>query len=376
MKPNIVVLTGGPCAGKSAILAHIKSELTKRGFVVLVVEETATELSQMGVNLGHDDQGLLQRHILNMQLQKENRTLDMAKYLANVAQDFSLGKKAVVLCDRGIMDQRAYMEKAAFESLLQTNGITSFDALHRYTGVLHLRSAAAEHYTQENNDARSETHDYARELDEKTLAAWVGTPHLRVFPNETDFEHKKSKVLQEVLNLLGVDSTLEIERKWLLDPETTESFLANPPVDIYGVDILQFYLADGSRLRTRTVKNAYVGHYTRTLKTEVSPGVNIEEEQEISVWDYRALNATRDSVGQLIYKTRHVFVWQNRYWELDRFETVGGDPLFYMLETEFTPGESLDVPIPDFLTVIREVTQEKEFKNKVMAISGFPTRLV
>ena len=38
-----LVLTGGPCAGKSTGLSRIEQELTNRGYKVYVVAETATE---------------------------------------------------------------------------------------------------------------------------------------------------------------------------------------------------------------------------------------------------------------------------------------------------------------------------------------------
>ena len=44
-----VVLTGGPCAGKSTGLSRIEQELTKRGYKVYVVAETATEVITGGI---------------------------------------------------------------------------------------------------------------------------------------------------------------------------------------------------------------------------------------------------------------------------------------------------------------------------------------
>ena len=40
-----IVITGGPCAGKSTAMSYIQNEFTKKGYAVLFVPETATELS-------------------------------------------------------------------------------------------------------------------------------------------------------------------------------------------------------------------------------------------------------------------------------------------------------------------------------------------
>ena len=52
LKPKSVhkiVITGGPCGGKSTAMSYIQNEFTKRGFTVLIVAETATELVLAGI---------------------------------------------------------------------------------------------------------------------------------------------------------------------------------------------------------------------------------------------------------------------------------------------------------------------------------------
>jgi len=44
-----IVITGGPCAGKSTAMSYIQSEFTKKGYAVLFVPETATELILGGI---------------------------------------------------------------------------------------------------------------------------------------------------------------------------------------------------------------------------------------------------------------------------------------------------------------------------------------
>ena len=44
-----LVLTGGPCAGKSTAITKVFDELTQKGYSVLIVPETATEIILSGV---------------------------------------------------------------------------------------------------------------------------------------------------------------------------------------------------------------------------------------------------------------------------------------------------------------------------------------
>ena len=44
-----IVLTGGPCAGKTTALAKIEQDLISLGYKVFVVGESATELIKSGV---------------------------------------------------------------------------------------------------------------------------------------------------------------------------------------------------------------------------------------------------------------------------------------------------------------------------------------
>ena len=44
-----IVITGGPCAGKSTAMSWVQNAFTQMGYAVLFVPETATELITGGV---------------------------------------------------------------------------------------------------------------------------------------------------------------------------------------------------------------------------------------------------------------------------------------------------------------------------------------
>ncbi|KAJ9437058.1 TRPL translocation defect protein 14, partial [Diplonema papillatum] len=82
-----VVVTGGPCAGKSTGMAHIRHKLEKEGFNVFVVPEAATILIDGGAgaalqDFSHEERVFqFQLSLLKMQMQLEDNYCDIAKTL-------------------------------------------------------------------------------------------------------------------------------------------------------------------------------------------------------------------------------------------------------------------------------------------------------
>lgn len=91
----------------------------------------------------------------------------------------------------------------------------------RYDRVIFLSSAAngAEpFYTLENNAARHEGIELARNLDKKTLEAWTGHPHLTICPNvhgET-FDQKIDRALRAVHKTVGLQMKNNRYEKYLI----------------------------------------------------------------------------------------------------------------------------------------------------------------
>ena len=72
MSVTNIVLTGGPCAGKSTGLSRIEQELSKRGYKVYVVAETATEVITGGIKPSEISWLEFQMSIFEIQTIKEN----------------------------------------------------------------------------------------------------------------------------------------------------------------------------------------------------------------------------------------------------------------------------------------------------------------
>jgi predicted ATPase len=216
-----IVLSGGPCSGKSTTLAALSAKLAEWGYRPLVVPELPTTLMSGGLQDLGAIAGRDRAHFLEI----EKRMLIMMRairlqYVA-LAQTFvERGEKVVIIYDRAESDVAAYVGQEAFARLCEEAGLSAFDVRDSYEAVIFLVTAAfgAEHdYTTANNATRRETIEEAREVDLRTRTAWQGHPNLRIVDCSTDFQGKVDCVLAATAQILGIPEPLEIEREFVVD---------------------------------------------------------------------------------------------------------------------------------------------------------------
>lgn len=354
----VIVLGGGPCAGKTDGLAHLRWVLQKLGYTVFISPEAATDLILRGMVPGKTIPNVLFQELVFIKtLESEAACRKAAKALNH--------EKCVIICDRGLRDSLAYTNKKHFEVLAKKFG-THPEIIrdHRADAVFHLRSAALgaeKFYTCANNAARSESLEEARMLDERSLNVWVGHPHLRIIPNLPDasFEDKLKRLAQEVVHFLN---KTEIERKFLVElPD--RAILPHHA----RVPIIQHYLKKkkGETRRVRARGEVGARLYTETRKMRAT-GLSCSETERVitRVEHHHLVMAALDHGRQPIEKYRHCFVFENQYFELDVFKRPRISCA--MLEIELLSEEE-EVILPPFLKVIREVSTDPAWKNSSIA---------
>ncbi|HTL97469.1 MAG TPA: ATP-binding protein [Holophagaceae bacterium] len=177
---RLVVLTGGPGAGKTAVLEVVRRHFCEH---VVVLPEAASILFKGGFPRKETPEGLraTQRTIFRVQIELER-----------LAQEE--GKAAVVLCDRGTVDGLAYWpgEASVFWGEL---GTSREEQLKRYATVIHLRTPSATHGYNHDNPQRQESARRAMHLDRRIEQAWAGHPDHHFVGSETDFIVKIEKTL-------------------------------------------------------------------------------------------------------------------------------------------------------------------------------------
>ena len=360
-KITTIVLTGGPCAGKTTAMSWIQNAFTERGYRVLFVPETATELITGGVSPSTCGSNLdYQCCQMILQAEKEKIFLDAASTMKD--------EKILIVCDRGLMDNKAYMTNAEYQIVLDRMHTDEVSIRDRYDAVFHLVSAAngaPEIYAKnkENNPARSESIDQAVELDNKLIQSWTGHPHLRVIDNSTSFEEKMKRLVSEISCFLGEPEPYEIERKFLIaHPDI--ALLEKQP-NCQKVEIIQTYLRSDEnkeiRIRQRGAQGSYI--YFKTVKKYVTPTTRVELEERLSEKEYLKLLMEADTSMHQIRKTRYCLSENGQYFEIDLYPFWKDQAI---VEIELL-SEEQEIQLPGFLHVIKEVTDDDSYKNASLA---------
>ena len=367
IKVNKIVLTGGPCAGKTTALNWINNYFSKRGYTVLFVPETATELITNGVapwtcKTNYD----YQTFQIRLQKMKEEIFDEAAKKMKN--------DKILIVCDRGLLDNKAYMKDVDFKRILKEINSNEIKERDTYDAVFHLVSAAKgkeDVYTLANNNARTESVEEAKLLDDKIISAWTGHPHFRIIDNSTEFEEKLERLIKEIASFLGEPEPFEIERKFLIYyPNLKE--LDNMP-NCTKVDITQTYLKSDNdverRVRARGINGDYL--YYLTEKRKITNLKRIEIERKLSQDEYLKLLMESDNKLHTIHKTRYCLTENNQYFEIDIYPEWDNQAI---MEIELS-SEDEEIKVPSFIEIIDEVTDKEEYKNYQMA-KEMPKQLV
>src|SRR5262245_44865782 len=130
-----VMLTGGPCAGKTTALARLTETLEELGLRVLVVPEPATRLIMGGLS----DLGQLAASDFERFVAVEEQMILMTQDERERYRGFAraLGQDTVIVFDRGEMDCCAYIGRERFEEILSDNKLGYREVRDSYSAVIH-----------------------------------------------------------------------------------------------------------------------------------------------------------------------------------------------------------------------------------------------
>jgi predicted ATPase len=177
-QPKRVVLTGGPGAGKTAVLELIRQHFCQH---VQVLREAA------GILFG----GGFPRQPDPPRLRAAQRAIFYTQRELEACADSGV---AIVLCDRGTIDGAAYWPGPG--ELWDEVGTSREEQLARYAAVLHLRPPPmGSGYTSDNNPLRIESAIEAAAVDERILKCWEGHPRRVVIDSTADFLSKAAATL-------------------------------------------------------------------------------------------------------------------------------------------------------------------------------------
>jgi predicted ATPase len=173
-----IVLTGGPGAGKTAVL-----ELIRQAFCihVKVLPEAA------GIVFG----GGFPRESSSGVRRASQRAIFYVQRELEAAADAD--NAAIVLCDRGTVDGAAYWPGP--ESLWDSVACPREAELARYDAVIHLRTPALDSGYNQQNPLRIESAAEAAAVDLRIAEEWAGHPRRHIIEPTPDFLAKARRAL-------------------------------------------------------------------------------------------------------------------------------------------------------------------------------------
>lgn len=179
-RPTFIVLTGGPGAGKTAVLEVVRKHFSER---VVILPEAAGIVFGGGFPRTKSDAGrrAAQRAIFHVERELETMAAEE-------------GHASVVLCDRGTLDGVAYWPGARDE-YLRAVGTTLEAELSRYTMVIHLRTPTEAEGYNHDNPLRIESATEAARIDARIAEVWSTHGNRVVVQNSRAFVDKLQQVL-------------------------------------------------------------------------------------------------------------------------------------------------------------------------------------
>lgn len=185
--PKLIVLTGGPSAGKTAILEMVIKTFCPH---VTIVPEAASIVFGGGFFRRETIPARkgAQRAIFKVQMELERIILEEKK-------------AAVAICERGRLDGLAYWpgEEDEFWKDVQSSKSNELD---RYESVIHMRTPDNVQGYNQNNPVRIESAQEAMVIDKKLLDVWKDHPKRHVIESQDDFLGKALETLKVIQSYL------------------------------------------------------------------------------------------------------------------------------------------------------------------------------
>lgn len=182
-----VALTGGPGAGKTAVLEVVRKHFCDH---VVVLPEAATIVFGGGFPRLDAEAARRRAQLAIFHVQDQMESLE-----------FELGRAALVLCDRGVPDGLAYWpgDEASFWEAV---GSPKHQVLSRYVAVLHLRPPSEARGYKRDNPLRIESGAEAARVDARIEQAWDGHPHRHILESRDTFLEKLDDTLAVLESLV------------------------------------------------------------------------------------------------------------------------------------------------------------------------------
>ncbi len=156
---------------------------------------------------------------------------------------------------------------------------------------------------------------------------------------------------------------IEIEHKFLIAKPEPAVLLSQPGVRVLEIEQVYLRSRPGVTGRVRRMTENGVVHYFRTEKRRISAMSAYEDEREITAEEYSLAVRTESLRRRVIRKTRYKIPYGGLVCEIDVYP-FWKDRAILEIEVE---SEQVMPQIPTFLTVLKDVTMDRRYKNASLA---------
>ena len=380
----IVVLTGGPCAGKTTTLNKaLRQSIAIPNCEVFVAQEAADHIKKGNMNFfsaGADS--TFQRFIINHQLTSEQMVVFTAiKHKIAHPED-----RTICIFDRSIMDGEAYFKHASeFADILKDYDLTKKEVYARSDMVIYLRSAAigAEHaYTTSDGTKRDESIEEATLRDKNVYKAWKKHKNFVEVDNSFHFNEKLDYAISKIFGVAGIIIPVKTCRRFII--KTPDQFVLHNTTSHHEVfwDKTFFLNSHGDKnlyrsIRIRTGGRTVTYHYCEQRWDMVQhPGKHRMVEEAIYDTTFQTSeNSVLDSlmdidshINSIQRMVNTFYILEDIYCELSVFEC---NKSYAYLRVFFDCDDDMIDDyverIRDVFDVIREVTYERKYSEYEIA---------
>eukprot|EP00928_Gymnodinium_smaydae_P038355 TRINITY_DN26477_c0_g1_i1.p1 TRINITY_DN26477_c0_g1~~TRINITY_DN26477_c0_g1_i1.p1 ORF type:complete len:475 (-),score=94.50 TRINITY_DN26477_c0_g1_i1:149-1573(-) len=389
-----IVVTGGPCGGKSTVLGDLKQALEDRQFLVSVMPEVATQAfewsgGRLWTDAASSERRSVEKSTLFLQLQIgiEDAILRMARTslaVRDVAPSRPRG--LVILYDRGCADYRAYCSSMQWSEVLERLGTTMTRLRdRRYDFVVHLVTAAngaEEYYTLEQAEgevsARHESAAEAREVDVRIQRAWHGFANVAVVDNSQPFAEKRRRVRELVLQAVGVAGAaracavgarrLRCRVRGAVGSSVSQISLAIREAagqeNCSHISVTMVYLSDFVRLQKRTIGGEEQSSF---YQQSLGKDGNVERQYQISSWTYVEKRRAALESGESLREFQEeviVYTKENEHVRHHVFLEDSGGTSAPVVLVEISDSHAANgLQLPTWLEIIEDVTAGHRFST-------------
>lgn len=359
----MIVITGGPRSGKTAVVDYLSYKLAHDGFTVFRLSEIASSMIQSGLTPSRfKDPYEFQSELFSRQKKEEEKLLETAESAMGETDD----QRAVIICDRGLQDGHAYVSHAEFNRIVAAAGISKEELRNRYAGVVLLETMEKQPISEVINPARLEEEDGLLDLASATKTAWSDASTITIHAHD-DMDIKLRNAENAVRSILEMEALPNppCPRRILVRRPKLEDFLDRSNTSLDQVTVTFTQAMNTSRQMLVKRKTPTEMQLTSVRINETQTGENRKHELEIPINGQAFSSYLEFADGLLPSVTKQTarFLHAGQSLSLSFYDFL---PYVAILEGEpIASAEKLE--LPPYLTEIRDVTDSDKFADLTFA---------